>query len=98
MLNAQLKGHKQEKLKRKFPVDLQMMTAAKEDNQIKKQVFENKFMGNLTKNVGKLTDPISQGFDLLRQVLVQPYAGPLQHLYSNTNKHHSGNIMCMLLV
>lgn len=98
LLNAQLKGHKQEKLKRKLPVDLQMLTVAKEDIQMKKQMFENmdnmdkehlKHMENLTKNVGKLTESISQGFGLLRQVLVQPYAGLPQHLYSNTNNRQN---------
>ena len=47
LLNTRLKGHKQEKLKRKLPVDLQMLTVAKEDIQMKKQMFEN--MDNMDK-------------------------------------------------
>lgn len=75
-----------------------MRTVTKEDIQMKKQMCENmenmdkehlKHIENLTKNVEQLTESISQGFGLFRQVLVQPCAGPPQHLYSNTNNRQN---------
>ena len=41
LLGARLAGYKQEKLKRKIPVDAQMLSCTKEDLQLKKRMIQH---------------------------------------------------------
>ena len=74
LLSAQLKGHKSERLKRKLPVESQLLSISQEELQIKKQMLErmdtmykacSNSMKRLTSNMEKLTGSISYGFALL---------------------------------
>ena len=78
LLNARLTGHKREKLKRKLPVDTQLLSVSQEELQIKKQLLEkmenmdkaySNHMDKLTSNMEKLTGSISDGFALMRQIM-----------------------------
>lgn len=40
LLNARLKGHKDQKLKRKLPVGVQLLNVSQEELQVKKQLIE----------------------------------------------------------
>ncbi|KAK2564276.1 hypothetical protein P5673_012531 [Acropora cervicornis] len=41
LLNARLKGHKDQKLKRKLPVDVQLLNVSQEELQVRKQLIKN---------------------------------------------------------
>ena len=83
LLNAKLKGYKGEKLKRKLPLDSQLLTISQEEVEIKKQLLEKmdmdkvyiNQMDKLTSNLEKLTGSISDGFALMRQIMC-PTPGP----------------------
>ena len=81
LLSARLTGYKQEKLKRKIPVDAQMLSCAKEDLQLKKRMIEHmdkmdsqhdESMKKLSSNMEKLTHCIADGFSLLQGLLYSP--------------------------
>ena len=70
LLDAQLKGHKEERLKRKLPAELQMVTIAQEEFTFKKQLMDrmermdkehfshmNRLTANLEKLRGSIADP-----------------------------------------
>lgn len=94
LLNDKLKNYRQEKLKRKIPVDAQLLECAKEELQVKKRLVDQmyavdkEYSENMTKlsgNMEKLTNSISDGFSLLRNLLTpqpQPMY-PYQQMYSN---------------
>ena len=78
LLNARLKGYKGEKMKRKLPVDSQLLSVSQEELEIKKQLLEKmenmdkaytNHMEKLTSNMEKLTGSISNGFALMRQMM-----------------------------
>ena len=85
LLNSKLATHKQEKLKRKIPVENQLSNCAQEDLKVKKQLLERMEstdkeysvnMSKLSSNIEKLTNSIADGFALLRQVMLpQPTYG-----------------------
>ena len=84
LLNEKLKGYKGEKLKRKLPLDSQLLTISQEELEIKKQLLEKmdnmdkvytNQMDKLTSNLEKLTGSISDGFSLMRQIMC-PTPGP----------------------
>ena len=81
LLSARLAGYKQEKLKRKIPVDAQMLSCAKEDLQLKKRMIEHmdkmdsqhdESMKKLSNNMEKLIHCIADGFSLLQGLLYSP--------------------------
>lgn len=87
LLNARLKGYRQEKRKRKLSVDSQLLNIAQEDIEIKKKIFakiddmdrqQGDNMKKLTSNMEQLTGSIVEGFAMLRQVMMQPPAMPPQ--------------------
>ena len=81
-LDKKLGEYKQEKLKRKLPVDAQLLDCAQEDIKIKRRLVEQ--MDNMdkqyaesvfsliSKNMEKLTESISEGFSFLRMMFVTP--------------------------
>ena len=89
LLGAQLSGYKKEKLKRKLPVDSQLLNCAKEDLQLKKKLIDhmdqmdglhNEHMKKLSTNMEQLTSSIASGFSLLQGLLYTPP----QHIYQQT--------------
>ncbi|CAH3118388.1 unnamed protein product [Porites lobata] len=81
LLSAQLKGHKSERLKRKLPLESQILSISQEELQIKKQMLQrmdtmdkaySNSMEKLTSNMEKLTGSISDGFALLQRMMCQP--------------------------
>ena len=80
LLNSKLSNYKQEKLKRKLPVDSQLLSIAQEDSKMKKQMLEQmegmdkeycNSMKSLSQNIEKLTESITSGFALFSQVLME---------------------------
>ena len=89
LLGAQLNDYKQAKLKRKLPVDSQLLNCAKEDVQYKKKLIDqmdqmdrlhNEHMKKISANMEKLTRSITTGFSLLQGL---SYTPP-QHMYQQT--------------
>ena len=87
LLNEQLSSYHHEKLKTKLPADAQLVDCAKEDLQVKKALvnqmekMDERFMVNMTKlstNMGHLSSAISDGFSLLRGLLLPPQQSMLQ--------------------
>uniref|UniRef100_A0A1X7UY57 Uncharacterized protein n=1 Tax=Amphimedon queenslandica TaxID=400682 RepID=A0A1X7UY57_AMPQE len=91
LLNAKLTEYKHDKLKRKLPVDAQILSCTMEELAVKKRmveqmdVFEKQYTENITRlfdNMEKLTNTISEGFAMLRNVMATtvpaPYAYPHQ--------------------
>ena len=86
---CKLNNYKQEKLKRKLPVDNQSLNCAKEDIRLKKKLIDqmdrmdkkySENMGKLSSNMDKLTNCISNGFSWL-QGLIYPPPGTFQQPY-----------------
>ena len=80
ILEKKLKDYKQENLKRKLPVDGQLLGCAQEELALKKRLVEQvdmmneKFADNMdrmTKNMDKLTDSVADGFSFLRTMMCQ---------------------------
>lgn len=92
LLDSKLKNYKQEKLKRKLPVDAQLLSCAQEELSIKRRLMEqmegmekqySENMSRLSTNMEKLTDSISSGFSMLQHMLagqqpMYPYPPPPQ--------------------
>ena len=89
LIDATLKNHKQNKLKRKVPVDIQLLSCAQEELGIKRRLVErmehmdkqyNNNMTRLSTNMEKLTNSISEGFSMLHALIGQqpryPYLPP----------------------
>ena len=97
LLDAKLKEFRHEKLKRKIPVDTQLLDCAREELQIKKRLVEqmdrvdkqhSDTMVKLSNNMEKLTDSIADGFSLLRNLLTpqtQPVYPYQPAMYGNTH-------------
>ncbi len=73
--------HKQKKLKRKLPVDMQMLDCAQEDLKLKKKNHKRmelsdqqytETIGKLSKNMDKLTNSIVDRFAVLKNALYCP--------------------------
>ncbi|CAB4033892.1 Hypothetical predicted protein, partial [Paramuricea clavata] len=88
LLDARLKGYRQEKLKRKLSIDSQLLSVAQDDVEIKKRLIEKldnmdkqqaNNMSKLTSNMEQLTGSIIEGFAMPRQVMLQPCAMPQQY-------------------
>jgi len=104
LLNDKLKNFRQEKLKRKLPVDAQLLECAKEELQVKKRLVEqmyavdkdyNENMTKLSSNMEKLTNSIADGFSLLRNLLTpqpQPMYPPYPPSMYSGNAHSLGDI------
>lgn len=89
-LNSKLKCYKQEELKRKLPVDNQMLSITQEEFEIKKKLItrmeevdkENlNQIGRLLTNMGKLTGSIAEVFAMLRQIMLSPPQPPMHPHY-----------------
>ena len=87
LLGNKLNNYRQEKLKRKLPVDSQLLDCAKEDVQLKKKLIEqvtqmdqvhSRHMDRLSNNMEQLTNSITTGFSLLQDLLYsqQQYQQP----------------------
>ena len=99
LLNAKLKEYKGEKLKRKLPVDNQLLNVSQEELKIKKQLLERmdnmdkahlNHMEKLTNNMEKLTGSISEGFAMLRQMMCQ--APGMQPHYMASQQNYMYNM------
>ena len=90
LLDNQLKNYKQEKMKRKLPVDSQMLCCAQEELKIKRRLVEQmdkmdklyaENMERMSNTMEKLTQSISDGFALLKQPIAH-------HQYLPPNMYH----------
>ena len=77
LLDKHLMEHRQLKLKRKLPVDMQLPAGAQEELSLKKQLIdhmkkaENKYhvnMAMLSSSMEHLTDSITEGFSLFSRI------------------------------
>ena len=99
-LDEKLSNYKQEKLKRKLPVDSQLVGFAKEDLEVKRRLLDQmqkmdtqhvNNMAKLSTNMDRLTDSIADGFSLLRGLLLQQppmYQPPQQQMYPSQHMYH----------
>ena len=78
LLDAKLRGYKQEKLKRKLSTDSQLLTIAQEEMQMKKRLFDkmdrmdqehSQHMVRLSTSMEQLTGTIADGFAMLREMI-----------------------------
>ena len=78
LLDAKLRGHKQEKLKRKLSTDSQLLTIAQEEMQIKRRLFDkmdcmdkehSQHTARLNTNMEQLTGSIADGFVMPREMI-----------------------------
>ena len=92
LLDNKLSNYKQEKLKRKLPMDSQLVDCAKEDIAVKKRLLDqmdrmdqqySDNMSKLSSTMDRLTDSIADGFSLLRGLLLpqQSVFPPQQPMY-----------------
>ena len=86
LLSGQLHSYRHQKLKRKLPADMQLLECAQQDLAVKRSlVFQmnemvKMFMANMTQmsaNMDKLTSTISDGFALLRGLLLPQHTQPM---------------------
>lgn len=84
LLDTKLKNYRQEKLKRKIPVDMQLLSCAQEELKIKRSLLEKmervdkEYTDNLTKlttSMEQMTKSISDGFAMLHTLIGQ--SGPV---------------------
>lgn len=82
LLDNKLSAYKHECMKRKLPVDAQLLSCAQEELAIKRKLveqmdtFEKKYsetMTTLSSNMDKLANSISDGFSLLKHLLMTPF-------------------------
>ena len=108
MLDSRLKNFRHEKLKRKLPIDAQLLECAKEELKVKKRLVEQmcevdkQYSENMTKlkgNMEKLTNSIADGFSLLRNLLtLQPQLMfPAYPPMYNSNAH-ANNLDSFMLI
>ena len=80
LLDKTLKNYKQEKMKRKLPVDAQLLHCAQEELEMKRRLVDrmehmdkvySENMKCLSSNMEKLTNSISQGFAMLQSLVGQ---------------------------
>ena len=86
-LDGKLAGYKYERMKRKLPVDTQLLSCAKEELAIKKRLvdqmekFDTQYSAHISKlsdNLEKLSNTIGEGFSLLKHLVV-PQQPPYQY-------------------
>ena len=92
LLDAKLRGHKQEKLKRKLSTDNQLLTIAQEEMQMKKRLLDkmdvmdkehSQHMARLSTSMEQLTGSIADGFVMLREMMQS------SALHAQYTPHHS---------
>ena len=100
LLNAKLKGYKQEKLKTKLPADSQLLNCAQEELKIKRKLIEmmentekehSQCLNKLTSNIEKLSSSIVDGFALLRQSMTRQPLHPMQPMPNYMQSQGSSN-------
>ena len=78
LLDNRLSQYKQAKLKRKLPLDVQLLGCAREELEVKKRLVEQldqmdkqhtEQVEKLSDNMDKLTNSLADGFNLLKQLL-----------------------------
>ena len=89
-LDEKLRNYKHDKMKRKLPVDAQMLGCAQEELAIKKRLMEQvdkmdhryaENMEKMSQNMEKLTNSIADGFALLKQLMTYPQQ-PTMYAYN----------------
>ena len=79
LLDCKLDNYQQEKLKRKLPIDAQLLTCALDELKVKKMVIEmmnemdKRFTENvseMSKSIEKFTNSIADGFSLLKAFML----------------------------
>ena len=96
LLDNRLSNYKQDKLKRKLPVDSQLVSCAQEELQIKRRLvdqmdrMEKQYSDNMSRlltNMETIINSISEGFSIIRTLF------GLQPMYPHTRQvfpfHHS---------
>ena len=84
LLNSKLKCYKQVKLKRKLPIDNQLLSIAQEKLIFRMEEMDKENsnqMGRMMTNMEKPTGSIAEGFVMLRQILLSPPQPPMHHHY-----------------
>ena len=85
LLDTKLDNYRQEKLKRKLPIDAQLVSCAREELEVKKRLVEQidqmdkqyaKSMAKMSQNMEKLTNCVADGFTLLKTFML-PQPGPM---------------------
>lgn len=94
-------GQKQEKLKRKLPLDTRLRSVEQEELAIKKQLLEkmndmateySNHMGRLNTSMKKLAGSIAEGFALMRQLMIQGNSMLSHYLAPKSNDHVMYNL------
>ncbi|XP_037546441.1 uncharacterized protein LOC119423103 [Nematolebias whitei] len=105
LLDAKLKGHRHDRLRRKLPAETQWLNALEEDQRVKKRLVEiietseqkaSENYSKMSNTLERLTTSIVDGFSLLKQVIHTPAQPPHYMpyeprgpMYSHTMAHHS---------
>ena len=88
LLDETLKNYRQNKLKRRLPVDAQILNHAQEELTIKKRLVEQidimdrRYAENVEKmsqNMEKITSSIADGFTFLKQFMMYQQPAPMYH-------------------
>ncbi|CAI5658451.1 uncharacterized protein LOC102081299 [Oreochromis niloticus] len=96
LLNAKLKGHRQDRLKRRLSTETQLLNVAEVDIQMKKRILDmmetserraSEHYSTLSVTLERLTSSIADGFSLLRQAMHPPPPLPF-----NMPPYHGGHI------
>ena len=107
VLDNKLKSYRHEKMKRKLPVDTQLLGCAQEEIALKKQLMDQvdkmdqryaDNMERMSRNMERLTESIAEGFGLLKHLMLyqQPpgiYHPPLYNPYMQGSPHSSSTRM-----
>jgi hypothetical protein len=101
LLNDQLSNYRTQKMKRKLPADAQLVDCAHEDLQIKRKMItqmedmdkrHSENMAKLTGNVQQLTASLTEGFSLLKNLMMSPQEAPPRHFIPYPSMHpYSGS-------
>ena len=87
-LDNKLKNYKQDKLKRKLPVDAQLLNCTQEELQIKKRMLDHmdkidqrysENMERMSQSMEKLSQSIADGFSLMRQFMMYQQPPTMYH-------------------
>ena len=95
LINEKLKNHNQEKLKRKLPLDSQLVSIAQDEMKVKKQLLDkldciyqqySNTMKSLSSNIEKLTNCITDVCSVFKTSMITvPYMSPVRPAH-----HHMG--------
>ncbi len=88
LLDGKLNNYRHDRMKRKLPVDTQLLSCAQEELAVKKKLvdqmdkFEKQYSETMTKlsdNMEKLNNSISEGFSVLKHLVISPPPSPYSY-------------------